>query len=264
MQLPKGDYPLSRDFQNKNKSGIRIMENSLYVGISRQLALTNSMDMIANNVANMSTPGYRAQNPIFKEFITNTSGDRGRLSMVYDYGQWQSTTAGPAHFTGGTYDVALSGPGFMGITTPTGETMYTRAGNFTVSSSNQLVNSAGYTVAGSTGAAISIPPDAREVKITDDGDVTADGNVVGRIMMMEFENLQSLKPQGNGLYSATGGLPATETKMKQGMLEGSNVNPVLEMTRMIDILRNYQSTQKMISAEDERQRSGIQKLANPT
>ena len=240
------------------------MENSLYVGISRQMALTSTMDMIANNVANMSTPGYRTQNPLFKEFISNTPGDSEKLSMVYDYGQWHTTTAGPARFTGGTYDVALSGPGFMGITTPTGETMYTRAGNFTVSSSNQLINSAGYTVASSTGASISIPPDAQEIKITDDGDVTADGDVVGRIMMMEFGNLQDLKPQGNGLYSATGGLPATETKMKQGMLEGSNVNPILEMTRMIETLRNYQSTQKMINAEDERQRGGIQKLANPS
>ena len=92
--------------------------------------------------------------------------------------------------------------------------------------------------------------------------VVADNNTVGQIPIMEFDNLQSLRPEGNGLYSADGGRPATETSMKQGMIEGSNVNAVMEMTRMIEILRDYQSTMKMISSEDERQRGAIQKLAN--
>lgn len=237
------------------------MENSLYVGISRQMVLRNAMDMVANNVANMSTPGYRTQNPVFKEYISEPKGDREKLSMVYDYGQWQTTAPGSVTFTGGTYDVALSGPGFMGVTTPSGEMMYTRAGNFSTNAQNQLVTSAGYLVAGN-GGAITIPADARDVKITNDGDVVADGNTVGRITVMEFDNLQQLKPEGNGLYSSSAGRPATETTMRQGMVEGSNVSPVMEMTRMIEILRDFQSTQKMINNEDERQRSAIQKLAN--
>lgn len=238
------------------------MENSLYVGLSRQMVLRNAMNMIANNVANMSTPGYRAQNPIFEEFISKPQGDKEKLSLVNDFGQWQTITPGVAQFTGGTYDVALNGPGFMGIMSPTGEMMFTRGGNFTVNSRNELVTSAGYAVAGSGGSAIAIPTNTREVKITEAGDVTADGNTVGRITMMEFDNLQELKPEGNGLYSSkSGGRPATETTMRQGMLEGSNVNSVFEMTRMIEILRDYQSTQKMISSEDDRQRGAIQKLA---
>ena len=237
------------------------MENSLYVGLSRQIVLRSSMEMISNNVANMSTPGYRAQNPMFKEFLSKPENDKEKLSMVQDYGQWQTTSPGPAQFTGGTYDVALSGPGFMGITTPTGEMMYTRAGNFTTNVENQLVTASGMVVAGN-GGAITIPPTARDVKITEAGEVSADGNVVGQITIMEFENLQAMKPEGNGLYSAEGGQPAVDTKMKQGMLEGSNVVPVLEMTRMIEILRDYQSTMKMVSSEDERQRGAIQKLAN--
>lgn len=235
------------------------MENSLYVGLSRQLVLRDSLDMVANNVANLNTPGYRAQNPVFQEFLSTPKNDE-KLSMVYDRGQWQTITPGTMQFTGGTYDVALSGPGFMGITTPTGEMMYTRGGNFTVNSQNQLITSAGMLVAG-TGGAITIPAGAQDVKITDDGDVTADGNTIGRITVMEFDNLQQLRPEGNGLYSSDAGRPATETKMKQGMLEGSNVNSVQEMTRMIEILRDFQSTQRMMSAEDERQRGAIQKLS---
>ncbi len=237
------------------------MENSLYVGLSRQMVLRSAMDMVSNNVANMSTPGYRAQNPIFKEYLSAPRHDPDKLSLVQDYGQWQTTSPGPAQFTGGTLDVALSGPGFMNVTTPGGEVMYTRAGNFTTNSQNQLVTASGMVVAGN-GGAITIPPDATDIKITDDGDVTANGNVIGQIAMTEFDNLQQLKPQGNGLYSGEGGRPATETQMKQGMLEGSNVVPVTEMTRMIEILRDYQSTMKMVQTEDERQRNGIQKLAN--
>jgi flagellar basal-body rod protein FlgF len=233
------------------------MENSLYVGISRQTVLRNAMDMVANNVANMSTPGYRTQNPIFKEYISSPKKADENLSMVYDYGQWQTTSPGTAQFTGGTYDVALNGPGFMGITTPTGDMMYTRGGNFTVNSQNQLVTSAGYLV----GAGITIPPGARDVRITEDGQVVADDNAVGQIPVMEFDNLQQLRPEGNGLYSGEGGRPATETTMKQGMIEGSNVNPILEITRMIEIFRDFQSTQAMIKTEDERQRGAIQKLA---
>ncbi len=232
------------------------MENSLYVGLSRQVVLRNAMDMVANNVANMSTPGYRTQNPIFKEFISEPKHDKDPLSMVSDYGQWQTTTPGTVQFTGGTYDVALSGPGFIGITTPTGETQYTRAGNFRVDNTGQLVTSAGYTVGN-----VTIPAGTQEVKITEAGEVSADGNIVGTIPMFEFDNLQMLKPQGNGLYASENARPATETRMQQGMVEGSNVNAIMETTRMIEILRDYQSTLKMINTEDERQRSAIQKLA---
>lgn len=233
------------------------MENSLYVGLSRQVVLRNAMNLVANNVANMSTPGYRAQNPIFKEFISEPKHDKDPLSLVSDYGQWQTTTPGTVQVTGGTYDVALSGPGFIGITAPGGETQYTRAGNFNVDSTGLLVTSAGFPVSGN----ITIPAGAREVKITDAGEVSADGNIVGTIPMFEFDNLQMLKPQGNGLYAADNARPATDTRMKQGMIEGSNVNAILETTRMIEVLRDYQSTLRMINSEDERQRGAIQKLA---
>jgi flagellar basal-body rod protein FlgF len=238
------------------------MENSLYAGLSRQVVLQRSMDLVANNVANVNTPGYRGQNPLFKEYIADPRGIEDPLSLVYDFGQYDTTAPGPMQVTGGTYDVALEGPGFMGVQTPSGEIQYTRAGNFTVNQSSQLVTPAGYAVAGNGGAPIVVPPGTQEVVIASTGDVIADGNSVGRISVVEFENLQDLKPQGNGLYSATAaGVPATETNVRQGMLEGSNVNSVQEMTRMIEILRTYQSTQRMISNEHERQLSAIQKLS---
>jgi flagellar hook-basal body protein len=103
------------------------MESSLYVGLSRQIVLANAMTMVANNVANANTAGYRAQNPMFQEYISKERYDNDPLSMVYDMGQYDSTQAGTIQNTGNTYDVALNGPGFMGVTTASGETQYTRA-----------------------------------------------------------------------------------------------------------------------------------------
>lgn len=238
------------------------MDSSLYVGLSRQMVLKRSMDMIANNVANADTPGYRAQNPMFKEYISDPRGATEPLSMVFDGGQYDTTTPGPSHFTGGTYDVALTGPGFMGVQTKSGQLMYTRAGNFTVDVTGMLVTSSGMQVAGAGGSPITIPPNTTEVKITEDGAVYADGSAVGSIGMFEFANLQNLQPEGNGLYSAkTAGTPAVDTTMKQGMIEGSNVNSVMEMTRMIEISRDYQQMMTMMKGEGERQIGAIQRLA---
>ncbi len=238
------------------------MENSLYVGLSRQMVLQRAMDLTANNVANINTPGYREQNPIFEEYISKSRNEKEPLSMVFDSGQYASAQSGPIQLTGGTYDVALSGPGFIGVKTQGGEIQYTRAGNFTTDSNGQLVTTSGFTVAGSGGSAITIPAEAKEVVITESGNVTVDGNAVGKLTIDEFESINDLQPEGNGLYSALrAGRPATETIVKQGYLEGSNVNSVVEMSRMIDILRQYQSTIKMLNSEHERQSSAIQRLA---
>lgn len=238
------------------------MESSLYVGLSRQIVLNNAMTMVANNVANVNTAGYRAQNPMFQEYISNERYDKNDLSMVYDMGQYDTTSPGTMQLTGNTYDVALNGPGFMSVQTPSGEMQYTRAGNFTVNNNSELVTSSGYKVTGPGGDAIAIPAGSKEVKITEQGEVTADGNTVGRIGVFEFDNLQELKPAGNNLYSAPNpGRPATETKMIQGSLEGSNVNAIQETTRMIEILRTYQSTMRMLQNEQERQTTAITALA---
>lgn len=238
------------------------MDSSLYAGLSRQVVLRRSLDMVANNIANISTPGYRQQNPMFQEYLSKPKGATESLSLVYDRGQYTTTTAGPSSYTGDTYDVALNGPGFIAIQTPTGGTQYTRAGNFTIDRTGTLTTASGFQVGVTP---ITIPDTAKEVKITDDGTVYADADVVGQIQVVEFANLQDMKPEGNGLYSSTNaGTPAVTTSMKQGMLEGSNVNAVGEMTKMIEISRNYESMMNMMSKEAERQLGSIQRLAKVT
>ncbi|MES2729293.1 MAG: flagellar basal-body rod protein FlgF [Pseudomonadota bacterium] len=236
------------------------MENTLYIGMSREKSLRTSLDIISNNIVNATTTGYRAQNPLFEEYLDKQRGEKEALSFVMDYGQYDTTKPGTMQLTGGTFDVALSGPGFFGVQTPDG-LRYTRAGNFTTNASGELTTASGHKVASSGGGSITIPQDAKDIAITDDGSISSSSGVLGRIMIQEFTDPQSLAPEGNGLYKTNeSGTTATNTKAVQGTLEGSNVQPVLEMTRMIEISRDYQSIQRLITNEHERQRGAIERL----
>jgi flagellar basal-body rod protein FlgF len=236
------------------------MENSLYVGLSAQVALEARMALTANNVANINTPGYRGQNGLFKEYVSDQRRMDADVSLVYDYGQYQMTDPGPIKETGNPLDVALVGPGFMGVNTPAG-VQYTRAGNFSLNANGEIVNSRGENVVDQGGGIISIPADAQYVSIDEKGVVSTDQGEVGNIMIAEFKNYQDLKPAGNGNYTTDEQpTPAVDTRMFQGKVEGSNVQGVVEMTRMIDVSREYQSMQRLVQTEHERQRTAIQRL----
>lgn len=239
------------------------MENSIYVGLSGQVSLQEKMAIIANNVANVNTPGFRGQNAVFHEYISDQRRMKEDVSLVYDYGQYQVTDSGPLKVTGGPLDVALVGPGFLGIQTPSG-VQYTRAGNFALNNIGDLVNARGMKVADQGGGTINIPPDAKYVNIDEKGMVSTDQGVVGSLMVAEFKDYQKLEPAGNGLYrTEESPTPAVDTRVKQGTVEGSNVQAVVEMTRMIDVLREYQMVQNMMQAEHQRQQTMIQRLGRP-
>jgi flagellar basal-body rod protein FlgF len=237
-----------------------IMENGIYSGLSRQVALEAQMDIISNNIANMNTPGYREQNMVFTEYLAKPKGIDDPLSMVLDYGQYQKTEAGPMRQTDNPLDVALQGKGWLGVQTAEG-IRYTRAGNFQLNVNGELITGRGDLVAGEGGSAITIPPNAREIKIDEKGAVSTEEGQVGRLMVVEFENDQELEAKGNGLYATEAEpLPPDHTRVMQGLIEDSNVSPVLEMSRMIEVLRNYQATQRMLQNEHDRERTMIQRL----
>ncbi len=237
------------------------MENTIYIGLSKQMVLQNSMNTIANNIANMNTSGFRAQHPVFEEFISDPQYNDDPLSFVYDYGQYQNTAPGSIEQTGNQLNIALSGPGFISIEMPDGKTAYTRDGNFQKTADGTLVNSSSFPVIGD-GGPISIPPTATEVTIDERGVVSDQNGPIGQIKIVEFENVQDLEPKGNNLYVTDAPeQEAQNTIVKQGFLEGSNVNPVLEVTDMIKVLRSFQGVQKMLESEHERLISAIQKLS---
>ncbi len=240
------------------------MENAQYIGLSRQVVLRTGMNLVANNIANANTSGYRAQNPLFSEYISDPKGARDPISMVYDRGQYDVTRAGPIKTTNNDLDVALVGPGFIGVKTADGGTSFTRSGAFQLNSRNELVTASGFNVADSGGAVIAIPMDAESISIDKQGRISTQNGQVGQLMIREFDNAQTLEPQGNGLYKTEelGNFPQ-DTVVMQGHIEGSNVEPVVEMTRMIEISREYQSIQKLIQDDHERQRTVIQRLGRP-
>lgn len=236
------------------------MENSIYIGISRQMALRSDMNVIANNVANMNTTGYRGQNLLFREFISDPRGQENELSFVQDFGQYNATSPGPMKQTGNPLDVALTGNGFFAIEGPGGEA-YSRAGEFTRRADGTLITPRGYAVSGLNGGPIVIPVDAQEVNIDKAGRISTEDGEVGQLKIVEFANLQDLEPLGDNLYTTEAPPAAAQnTIVSQGYLEGSNVNGVLEMTRMIETLRSHQSIQRMIENENERLRSAIRSL----
>lgn len=239
------------------------MENSLYVGLSGQVALQEKMALIANNVANVNTPGYRGQNAVFHEFISDQQRMKHDVSLVYDYGQYQVTDPGPIKLTGAALDVALVGPGFLGVQTPEG-VQYTRAGNFSMNALGELVTSRGYKVADQGGGTITIPADAEYINIDERGVISTQEGAIGTLMVAEFTDYQKVEPTGNGFHKTDEApTPATQTRVRQGMIEGANVNGVLEMTRMIDVLREYQAIQNMMQTEHQRQQTMIQRLGRP-
>lgn len=239
------------------------MENATYIGLSYQAGLERQLNVTANNIANASTPGFRARHVLFQQYLNDAKGTEATpYYSANDYGEMMDTAPGSYSQTGRPLDVAVEGPGFMGVVTATG-VKYTRAGSFSLNSVGEIVTPTGLRVADDGGAPITIPQGTAKITIGTSGIVYADGNGVGQLMMREFANPQAeLKPVGNSLFEAsTEGLPAESTQMRQGMLEGSNVNGVAEMSDMISIMRNYQAVQRMMQSESDRMRTAIQRLS---
>lgn len=237
------------------------MENGIYLGLSRQLVLRDNMDIIANNIANMNTSGYRAQNLLFEEYLEKERKDFDPMSFVNDRGQYDDTAPGTMASTENPLDIALAGPGFIGVLGPGGTVAYSRAGNMQLDAGGTLLNAAGFPISSAGGGVITLPQGSTEIKIDEKGVVSNQNGPVGQIMVAEFENLQELRPIGDTLYRTDAApLPPDNTRIRQGQLEGSNVKPVLEMTRMIETLRSYQSMQNVMQTENERLRGAIQKL----
>lgn len=236
------------------------MDNAGYVAISRQLTLRRQMDAIANNMANINTTAYRGEQLLFKEYLAGTGTEREAVSFVQDLSQLRDLSPGRITNTGGALDIAVNGPGYFVIETEAGR-RYTRDGHFRLDDQGQVVTAAGDTVL-STAGPIVIPTDAKDIQIAQDGTVSTEQGDLGRLDLVVFDNEQLLKKvQGNyydpGEAKAT---PADQIDVSQGMLETSNVEGVVEMTRMIQTMRSYQSAQRLAEQEHERQRRAIQSL----
>jgi flagellar basal-body rod protein FlgF len=250
------------------------MDNALLVGLSRQVSLRRELDVIANNIANLNTTGFKGESVMFEQFLDPTArhehfpGNDRRIAFVLDRATLQDFSQGPLQRTEGPLDVAIDGAGFFAIQTQNGE-RYTRAGNFHLNPQGQLVTNNGQPVLG-TGGPIVFEPTDTNIAIAADGTVSATNGAGqvgdrGKLRLVTFANPTQLTAQGDSLWSA----PATitpqvappTTRALQGTLEKANVHAVREMNRMLEVTRTYTTISNMQSRTDELRRKAIDKLA---
>jgi flagellar basal-body rod protein FlgF len=240
------------------------MENSGYLALARQVALDRALDITANNLANLRTTGYKAEKVLFEEYVqqqTSPVTPPNRMSSVVQLGTFTDYRAGGFEQTGNALDFAIQGDGFFAVQAPEG-TRYTRAGNFRLDDIGQIVTQDGLPVLDAGGSPVQLPADGGRITVGGDGQVAVDGRVVGQIGVLEFADPQGLVREGSGLFSSSAEpVQAENARVIQGMLEGANVQPVLEITRMMDILRNFEAAQQMVNSQHELARNAIAKIA---
>ncbi|MGB3625694.1 MAG: flagellar hook-basal body complex protein [Henriciella sp.] len=226
------------------------MSNAIYAALARQTGLMNEMQAVANNLANSSTTGYKSDRAIFAEFMARTGHNLPDVSMGGLAAHAFDLEQGGLRFTGGKFDLAIQGEGYFLVETPRGQ-MLSRAGAFQLNEESELIDSAGNKVLNAGGSAISIPEDARLISIAGDGTISADGQIVDQVGIV-VPNGQLLR-ETNTMFSASDGYQqAEEPRLIQGALEQSNVEPVLEVARMIEVQRAYEAGQALLEREDQR------------
>jgi len=236
------------------------MQNSEYISLSLQTALEVQMDVVANNLANMNTTAFKAEHTLFKEYMVETEGGED-VSFVQDWGLSRDTSAGNLNATGNPLDVAISGNGYFVVETESGN-QFTRNGHFRLDDTGQLVTTDGSIVLDDGGQPITFTEFDTNIKIAGDGTISTDAGVLGRLDVVSFDNLQLLKKAGNSKYTTDQvPFPATNVTTVQGMIEGSNVNPILEMTDMIRINRAYQANSSLLTNINESQREMLRRIA---
>lgn len=236
------------------------MESTLIVALARQMAARDQVEAVANNIANVNTTGYKGERTIFNEYLT-PGGPTERVVFPRYSGLYREMQEGPINATGNSLDVALRGKGFFAIETPAG-VRYTRDGHFSLNAQGEIVNGRGLKLRDDRDRPIRVPEGTATITITADGTISAGEQQLGKLKIVRFENEQRLQRAGEGLYATDAPpLPAENVEVVQGSLEASNVQPILEVTRMIEASRVYQSAKKIVDGEDERMRKAIEKLA---
>ena len=239
------------------------MENPVYISLSRMVALQRQMDVVANNIANATSTGFKRERVMFSEYLQRpTMGER--ISMVQDRTTARDMSPGPMSATSNPLDLAIRGKGYFVVDTLNGP-HYTRAGRFQLDPKGQIVDNNGLPVLSADMKPITLPPGANEIRIKGDGSVYTNldpSNPAGKINVVTFDNEQQMTEVSGGLFlTDEPAKPAPkDTRLAQGVIEESNVQPVVEMTNMMSVLRQYQGIEKIIDSEHKSQQSMIQKL----
>jgi flagellar basal-body rod protein FlgF len=251
------------------------MENVLLVGLSRQMSLAHELDIVANNIANIDTTGYKSDNAAFSEYLMPRasdqmfSGNDRRISFVQDRATWIDFSPGSIQHTGDPLNVAIDGNGYLSVQTPRG-VRYTRNGALSTNATGQLVTSEGYPVLGD-GGPITFQPTDHDIIISANGIITVREGAStadaprGHLQIVGFDQPQLLQKDGSSTFTAPNGVTAgpapANTRVVQGAIEKSNVNAVAEMARMIQITRSYTDIAAILQQQGDQRRNALAQLS---
>jgi flagellar basal-body rod protein FlgF len=243
------------------------MDVSSFVLLSHEQALRRQLDITANNMANANTVGFKREQALFHEYVEETKQapveDARKTSYVLDYGAIHDTRQGAFQATGNPLDVMIEGPGYLNVESADGTTVYTRAGFIKILESGDLATSGGQRLLDENGRAINIPAEQmRLVTIAKDGSVMAEDAVLGRLAVTTFADENRLDVRGDGMLTGTGGrfMAAAETRLHSGGVEASNVETIVETTNMVQIMRSYQTSQRMSEDLADMRKQAINRL----
>lgn len=242
------------------------MENAIRIGLSRQMALQKQMSVIANNLANINTAGFKRDVIHLEEFqmpiaeMSELTNQQKNLSYVNDRSVLKNFQPGSMRKSGNDLDVAINGSGWFVVNTPQGE-RYTRNGEFKLNEAGTLVTNEGHPVLGD-GGEISFGQEESQIAIARDGTISTNEGQKGQLRVVSFDDEQQLKKQGFNLFnSEQAAKPVENPNVMQGMIEQSNVKPVLELTRMIETVRAYTTQARMLQKTEELKNEAINRLA---
>jgi flagellar basal-body rod protein FlgF len=243
------------------------MEAPSYIALAQQAALWRQTEVIANNLANISTPGFKADRIIFAEYLQSTGGSESSsadapLSFVREVGAVRDLRDGMMTPTGNAFDLAIQGTGYFAVETPGGP-RYTRQGTFHLDGQGRVVTSDGYAVLDAQSQPITMRNGESRFEVSPEGQITTESGTLARIQLVQFDDEQSMRKVGANLYETDAPsqpVDPKKTAVRQGAIEASNVQSIVEVTSLIEISRRYQMAQNILNAENELQVKAIQQL----
>ena len=244
------------------------MDNATTIALSRLSAQSRAMDMIAGNLANMSTPGFRAERMVFSDWLSsqsNTTMPRGDRQLAYtqDRATYRDQAEGTLTQTGNPLDLALSGDGFFTVRTAAG-TRLTRAGRFTLQATGTITDEAGNALLDTNNQPMTVSAADTKLTVTADGAISSQNGPIGKIAIVKPNDQNRMTAEGGRLFRAD--VPTTPVgapRIVQGAVEDSNVQPVAELVRMMSTERDFQFVTQFVEAEGQRHQSAIDKIAAP-
>ena len=243
------------------------MDNIVSIALSRLSVQSRAMDIVAGNLAQMSTPGYRAERPVFADWLaaqSRTLAPAGARTIAYvqDRATWRDRAEGTLTHTGNPLDLALSGDGYFSVQTPNGVRL-TRAGRFTLQSDGAVTDAAGDALLDASGQGLRVSPADTQLSVAADGSLSSQNGPLGRIGVVQPADPNRLTEEGSRLLRAdTPTAPVARPRLVQGAVEESNVQPVAELGRMLTTQRDFEFATQFVEAESQRHQDAIAKLAS--